>query len=158
MRTAFDFTPLYGSMIGADHIADTIEAAMRGQRDSHYPPYDIEKIAEDQYRITLAVAGFRPEELNLVAQPNQLVVSGVRGENEERAYLHRGISGRDFERRFELADYVMVRSADYKDGLLTIDLVREIPEALKPRRIEISVGSADSGPRVVKAERARQAA
>src|SRR4051812_35910162 len=100
MRTAFDFTPLYGSMIGADRMADTIEAAMRGQRDTHYPPYDIEKTGEDAYRITLAVAGFKPEELNLVAQPNQLVVTGAKGETSERTYLHRGISGREFQRRF----------------------------------------------------------
>lgn len=143
MRTAFDFTPLYGSMIGADRMADTIEAAMRGHRDTHYPPYDIEKTGGDAYRITLAVAGFKPEELTLVAQPNQLVVTGIRPETDERTYLHRGISRRDFERRFELADYVVVRSADYMDGLLSIDLAREVPDALKPRRIKIAAAPND---------------
>lgn len=138
MRTAYDLSPLYRSMIGADRLAAMIEAASHGGSDGAYPPYDIEKSGDDTYRITLAVAGFRPDELDLSAQPNLLVVTGRKAnENEARNFLHRGIAGRGFERRFELADYVVVRSADYADGILSIELAREVPDALKPRRIEI---------------------
>lgn len=158
MRTAFDFTPLYGSMIGADKMADTIEAAMRGQRTTHYPPCDIEKTGEDAYRITLAVAGFRPQELSVLAQPNQLVVTGAAAETGERNYLHRGILGRPFERRFELADYVVVKSADYDNGLLSIDLAREVPDALKPRRIEIGSASHELEPSKLTEQGVRKAA
>ena len=139
MRTAYDLSPLYRSMIGADHLAHVIEAALQSESGASYPPYDVEKTGDDAYRITLAVAGFRPDELNLVAQPNLLVISGQKpSETEDRNFLHRGIAGRSFERRFELADYVVVRSADYQDGLLSVELAREIPEAMKPRRIEIA--------------------
>ena len=138
MRTAYDFSPLYRSMIGGDRVADLIETAMRSDGDHGYPPYDVEKTGEDAYRITLAAAGFRRDELELTAQPNLLVVSGRKArDDDDRKFLHRGIAGRSFERRFELADYVVVRAADYADGILSIDLVREVPEALKPRRIEI---------------------
>ena len=138
MRTAYDFSPLYRSMIGVDRVADLIETAMRSDGDHGYPPYDVEKTGEDAYRITLAAAGFRRDELELTAQPNLLVVSGRKArDDDDRKFLHRGIAGRSFERRFELADYVVVRAADYADGILSIDLVREVPEALKPRRIEI---------------------
>jgi molecular chaperone IbpA len=143
MRTAFDLSPLYRSMIGADRLAGMIEAALQSEAGSSYPPYDVEKIGDDAYRITVAVAGFRPDELNLVAQPNLLIISGQKsGNGDNRSYLHRGIAGRSFERRFELADYVVVRSADYADGVLSIELAREIPEAMKPRRIEITKGDA----------------
>jgi len=139
MRTAFDFTPLYRSMIGVDRMADLIETAMRSDGDVGYPPYDIEKTGQDAYRITIAAAGFGREELELVAQPNLLVVSGRKASAEDdRTYLHRGIAGRSFERRFELADYVAVKDAQYANGILTIELVREVPEALRPRRIEIA--------------------
>ena len=138
MRTAYDFSPLYRSMIGVDRVADLIETAMRSDGDHGYPPYDVEKTGEDAYRITLAAAGFRRDELELTAQPNLLVVSGRKArDDDDRKFLHRGIAGRSFERRFELADYVVVRAADYADGILSIDLVRDVPEALKPRRIEI---------------------
>lgn len=141
MRTAYDFSPLYRSMIGVDRMADLIESAMRSDGDASYPPCDIEKTGEDEYRITLAVAGFRPDELDVVGQPNLLVVVGRKQKSDEgRTYLHRGIAGRNFERRFELADHVVVRSAGYADGILTIDLAREVPEALKPRRIAIGAG------------------
>jgi molecular chaperone IbpA len=143
MRTAFDLSPLYRSMIGVDRMASLIDTAMRSGGDSNYPPYDIEKVGEDAYRITLAAAGFSADELELTAQPNLLIVAGRKpeGEAEEgRTYLHRGIAGRSFERRFELADYVVVRSADYANGVLTIELAREVPEALKPRRIDIVTG------------------
>jgi molecular chaperone IbpA len=139
MRTAYDFSPLYRSMIGIDHMASLIDTAMRSEAEGNYPPYDVEKVSDDAYRITLAAAGFRPEDLELTAQPNLLVVAGRKPKGgDERRYLHRGIANREFERRFELADYVVVKSADYADGVLTIDLVREVPEALKPRRVQIN--------------------
>jgi len=142
MRTAYDFSPLYRSMIGVDRMADLIEAAMRSDGDVNYPPYDIEKTGEDSYRIIMAAAGFRPDELEITSQPNLLVVTGHKAKAEEaRTFLHRGIAGRDFERRFELADHVVVRSAAYADGVLTIDLAREVPEALKPRLIPIGASS-----------------
>lgn len=142
MRTAYDFSPLYRSMIGVDRMADLIEAAMRSEGDVNYPPYDIEKTGEDAYRITMAAAGFRSDELEIISQPNLLVVAGRKAKAEEgRTFLHRGIAGRNFERRFELADHVVVRSADHADGVLTIDLAREVPEALKPRRIPIGLGN-----------------
>ncbi len=138
MRTAYDFSPLYRSMIGVDRLADLVETAMRSEGEPNYPPYDIEKTGEDAYRITLAAAGFKPEELEITAQPNLLVVAARKDKAEDgRAFLHRGIAHRSFERRFELADHVVVKSADYIDGVLAIDLVREMPEALKPRRIPI---------------------
>src|ERR1700761_480237 len=113
MRTAYDFSPLYRSVIGVDRMADLIETAMRSGGDSNYPPYDIEKTGEDSYRITLAAAGFSPDELELTAQPNLLIVAGRKAKDDEsRNYLHRGIAGRSFERRFELADYVVVKAAD----------------------------------------------
>jgi molecular chaperone IbpA len=125
-------------MIGVDRLADLVETAMRSEADPAYPPYNIEKTGEDAYRISLAAAGFRPEELEITAQPNLLVVAGRADEADEgRTFLHRGIAHRSFERRFELADHVLVKSADYADGVLAIDLVREMPEALKPRRIPI---------------------
>jgi molecular chaperone IbpA len=142
MRTAYDFSPLYRSVVGADRMANLIETAMSAGADSNYPPYDIEKTGEDAYRVTLAVAGFAPQELELTAQPNLLIVAGRKAKAEEgRNYLHRGIAGRNFERRFELADYVVVKAADYAHGVLSIDLAREVPEALKPRRIEIGRAS-----------------
>ena len=149
MRTAFDFSPLYRSMIGVDRMADLVQSAMRSEGEAGFPPYDIEKTDEDGYRITLAAAGFDQDELEITALPNLLVVTGRKAEaasGDGRTYLHRGIAGRDFERKFELADYVVVKSAAYDNGLLSIDLAREVPEALKPRRIEI--GAAETPPTV----------
>jgi len=148
MRTAYDFSPLYRSMIGVDRMADLVQSAMRSEGDAGFPPCDVEKTGEDGYRITLAAAGFSPDELEITALPNLLVVTGrkAKSADEERTYLHRGIAGRNFERKFELADYVVVKSAAYDNGLLSIDLAREVPEALKPRRIEI--GAADATPNV----------
>ncbi|SFJ29631.1 Hsp20 family protein [Caulobacter sp. UNC279MFTsu5.1] len=139
MSTAFDFSPLYRSMIGVDRMADLAEAASRSNADAGYPPFDVEKTGQDSYRVTIAAAGFSSAELEVTAQPNLLVVSGkkARTEKGERNFLHRGVAMRDFERRFELADHVVVRSASHADGLLTVELEREVPEALKPRRIEI---------------------
>ena len=126
-------------------MADLIDSAMRSEGDRGYPPYDIEKTGEDGYRITLAAAGFAADELEITAQPNLLIVAGRKAREEEegaRTYLHRGIAARNFERKFELADYVVVKSASYENGVLAIDLVREVPEALKPRRIEIGAAEA----------------
>lgn len=158
MRTAYDFSPLYRSMIGVDRMAELIETAMRGDSDPHYPPYDIEKTADDAYRISVAVAGFKPDELELTAQPNLLIVAGSKAATEDRNFLHRGIAGRDFERRFELADHVVVKSAAYQDGVLVVDLAREVPEALKPRRVEIALGQAEAQPEIPRVEEKRKAA
>lgn len=140
MRT-FDFSPYRRSTVGFDRLFDYLESASRAEQDN-YPPFDIEKLADDRYRITLAVAGFRRDELDITANQNMLVVSGRRSENRNRDgnYLHMGIATRAFERRFELADFVRVNGADLRDGLLSIELVREIPEAMKPRKIEIDSG------------------
>ncbi len=149
MRTAYDFSPLYRSMIGVDRMANLIETAMRSEGGETYPPYDIQKTGEDTYRVRLAAAGFSPDELELTAQPNLLIVAGrkkIDEEGEDNTYLHRGIAGRNFERRFELAEYVVVKSADFTNGLLSIDLVREVPEALRPRRVDISTGRGPAAP------------
>ncbi len=138
MRATYDFSPLYRSMIGVDRVADLIDTAMRGVADEPYPPYDVEKTGEDSYRISIAAAGFSAQELAITAQPNLLIVAGRKAEADKaRAFLHRGIGARAFERRFELADYVVVKAAAHADGVLTIDLQREVPDALRPRRIEI---------------------
>lgn len=139
MRAAYDFSPLYRSLIGADHMASLVESASQAAGGRDYPPYDVEKTADDGYRITLAAAGFRADELEIIAESNLLVVRGRKGgEPPEGAYLHQGLAMRPFELRFELADHVKVTDARFADGLLAIDLLREIPEALKPRRIEIN--------------------
>jgi molecular chaperone IbpA len=142
MRNGFDFTPYRRSTVGFDRLFDYLENGSRAEQDN-YPPFDIEKLADDQYRITLAVAGFKPNEIDITARQNLLVVTGRKAENRSRDgnFLHMGIATRAFERRFELADFVRVEEADLRDGLLSIDLVREIPEAMKPRKIEINGGS-----------------
>lgn len=138
MRTNFDFTPYRRSMVGFDRLFDLLETGMRGDGPDGYPPFDIARDGEDSYRITVAVAGFRPDEIEVVAQQNQLTITGKRAEDEDRGeYLHRGIAARPFERRFQLADFIEVRSANFENGLLTIALQRVVPEAMKPRRIEI---------------------
>ncbi len=135
---ALNLSPLYGSMVGAERLIGALENAMRMPDEASYPPYDIEKLADDQYRISFAVAGFSPDELELVAEPNQLTISGRKARSDEpRHYLHRGIATRAFDRRFELADYVVVSRATYDNGMLNIELKRELPEAVKPRRIGI---------------------
>jgi molecular chaperone IbpA len=158
MSTGYDFSPLYRSVIGADRMAALIETAMRTDVDKSYPPYDVEKTGEDAYRITLAAAGFSPAELEIVVQPNLLVVTGRKAKDEApRNYLHRGIAARGFERRFELADYVVVKSASHADGVLSIELAREVPEALKPRTIQITAPGARPA-RIQQQRGARQAA
>lgn len=140
MRT-FDFAPLYRSVVGFDRLANLLEAAATEAAPAGYPPYNIERTAENEYRIEIAVAGFRPEELNVEVKENLLTVQGRKTANDEtRHFLHRGLAERNFERRFQLADYVVVTDANLQDGVLQIALKRELPEALKPRRIEIGAG------------------
>ncbi len=140
MRT-YDFTPLYRSAVGFDRLAGLLESAARTSQETGWPPYNIETTGENAYRIEIAVAGFKPDELNLEVKENLLTVTGRKTANDDasnaRNFLHRGLAERDFDRRFQLADYVVVKSADLADGLLSIELARELPEALKPRRIEI---------------------
>ena len=143
---SFDFAPLLRSSIGFENINRLVDLATRGEGDS-YPPYNIEKVSEDAYRISMATAGFTRDELDLTAQDNVLTITGRAAEaqdGEGREYLHRGIAKRAFERRFQLADTIRVTGASYADGLLNIELVREVPEHKKPRRI--SIGGDDSQP------------
>lgn len=134
----FDLSPYRRSMVGFDRLFDQLESQARINAGDNYPPFNIEKRDEDAYRITLAVAGFKPSDLEIVAQQNLLVVTGRKGDEAGAGrMLHVGIAQRGFERRFELADYVRVESADMEDGLLIIDLVREVPEAMKPKKIAI---------------------
>jgi len=137
MRTNFDLTPFRRATVGFDRLFEMLENGIPNQTADAYPPFDLEQQGHDRYRITLAVAGFRPDEIDITAQQNLLVVSGRKGDQDERSYVHRGIAARSFERRFMLGDYVQIRNADLRDGLLSIELVREIPEEMKPRRIEI---------------------
>ncbi len=133
----FDFTPYRRTTVGFDRLFDLLERQARAQAGDNYPPFNIERKGDDAYRITLAVAGFKPDELDITAQQNLLVVKGNKGEADERQFLHLGIANRSFERRFELADFVRVEAADLADGLLIIDLVREVPEAMKPKKVLI---------------------
>ena len=134
----FDFAPLFRTAIGFDRLARLMDTATAAAEAPSYPPYNIEKTGEDSYRLTMAVAGFRPEELDLVVKDNTLVVSGkVAGEGLKGEMLYRGIAGRAFERRFVLADHIVVEGADLQNGLLHVGLKRVVPEALKPRRIAI---------------------
>ena len=142
MRT-FDLAPLYRATVGFDQIADMMDRVLTNDvSQSSYPPYNIEKTADDAYRISIAVAGFSDDELTVEVREHSLVVSGRKAEDEgERTFLHRGIATRAFERKFQLADHVHVTGAAHEDGMLHIDLKREVPEALKPRRIEIAGAS-----------------
>ena len=140
MRT-IDFTPLYRSAVGFDRMANLLESAARTGEPGGWPPYNIETTGENAYRIEIAVAGFKPDELTIEVKENLLTVTGRKTANDDadgRNFLHRGLAERDFERRFQLADYVVVTEAGLNNGLLTIELKRELPEALKPRRIAIS--------------------
>ncbi len=140
---SFDFTPLLRSSVGFENLNRLVDAATRGD-GSAYPPYNIEKLGEDAYRISMAVAGFGEEDLDVTVHENVLIISGKateREEEESREYLHRGIGTRAFERRFELADTIKVTGAHYANGLLNVELAREIPEEKKPRKISIGGGS-----------------
>jgi molecular chaperone IbpA len=140
MRTTLDFTPFYRSSVGFDRMFSLLENASRIATTAALPAYDIVRAGEDTYRIVLAVPGFTMDNLEVSQQPNLLLVSGNSGERADEEYLHRGIQTRSFTHRFELADYVEVASANLANGLLTIELKREVPEAMKPRRIEIGDG------------------
>lgn len=144
-----DLTPYRRSTIGFDRLFDLIEANSRASVEN-YPPFNIERLAEDRYRITLAIAGFTRDEIEITAQQNLLLVAGKKAEAQDNAkYLHLGIANRSFERRFELADFVFVQDARLADGLLSIDLVREVPEAMKPKKISIGDGAS---PAVIEAQ------
>lgn len=145
MRT-YDVSPLFRSSIGFDRLFDLLSQAERVETSATWPPYNIEKAADDHYRITMAVAGFSPEDVDLVQHDTSLLVSGQKkGQDTERQYLHRGIATRTFRQTFNLADHVKVVGASLEDGLLTIELRREVPEALKPRRIAIGGSQAAVG-------------
>jgi molecular chaperone IbpA len=141
LMRALDFAPLYRSVVGFDRFADLLDAASH-EAATGYPPYNIERTGEHEYRIEIAVAGFKPDELSIEVKEAVLTVTGRKAANDgERRFVHRGLAERNFERRFQLAEYVLVTEANLADGLLSISLKRELPEALKPRRIEIGTGA-----------------
>jgi molecular chaperone IbpA len=140
MRT-FDFTPLWRSSIGFDRLIDLVDAAQRNSEES-YPPYNIERVGDNQYQISLALAGFAPSDVNITAEQNVVTIEGRKNE-EKREFLYHGISARAFRRQFSLADHVEVKGASFENGILRIDLYREVPEAMKPRKIEINEGSSN---------------
>ena len=140
MRTTFDFAPYRRSSVGFDRLFDMLENPSFGNGGENYPPFDLIKTGDNDYRIELAVAGFKSDEIDITAQQNVLIVTGAKKEQDEAQgtdYIYRGIANRSFERRFALADHIQVRGADLKDGMLAIELVREIPEAMKPRKIAV---------------------
>ena len=138
MAANLDFAPLFRSSVGFDHVFDLLESASRVQQIENWPPYDIEKTGDDHYRLTMAVAGFAEDELDITKEANLLIVSGKKADADQNGQvLYRGIAGRSFQRRFHLADYVEVVGASLANGLLTIELAREVPEAMKPKRIPV---------------------
>jgi molecular chaperone IbpA len=146
-----DFSPLFRSTVGFDRLPDLLDDVMRREPADNYPPYDIEKTGENSYRITMAVAGFTPDDITVIAQPNLLVVSGRKPNQDNVQYLHQGLAMRAFERRFNLDDYMEVKGASLEQGLLSLELVREVPEAMKPRSIQISGASQ---PKTIEGEKA----
>lgn len=145
MRT-YDFAPLWRSSVGFDRLFDLINDTQRLEAQDNYPPYDIVRTGENSYRISIALAGFAPDEISVTAQQNRLIVAGSKAESKpdasgEHEYLHQGISARAFERQFNLEDHVEVEGASFENGLLQIELARKIPEAMKPRRIELGTSS-----------------
>jgi molecular chaperone IbpA len=137
MRT-FDPTPLWRSTVGFDRLVDLLDQSTHWSGEDNYPPYNIQRTGEDRYCISLALAGFSPDEVSITAEQNVLTVEGAKSQKVETEYLYQGISARPFRRVFNLADYVQVKNASFEDGLLKIELVRELPEAMKPRRIAIN--------------------
>lgn len=150
MRSAFDFAPYRRSTIGFDRLFDLLENSTLGQGSENYPPFDLIRIDDNRYRINLAVAGFSRDEIDITAQQNQLIVSGRKDDDDKVDYIHRGIANRQFERRFGLADFIKVAEADLADGMLSIDLVREIPEAMRPRKV--AIGGAQPRQEAIEAE------
>jgi len=143
MRT-YDLNPLWRSTIGFDRFFDLVDAAQHAGNDENYPPCNVERLSEDRYQISLALAGFSPDEIAITAEQNVLTVEGRKADKGQREFLYQGISARPFKRQFNLADYVQVRGAAFDNGLLQIELVREIPEAMKPRRIAINSTAASN--------------
>lgn len=141
MRSAFDFSPYRRSTVGFERLFDLLESGAAAVGQDNYPPFDLVRLDDNRFRISLAVAGFGQDEIDITAQQNQLIVTGKKAEEDGASYVHRGIANRSFERRFGLADHIKVTNAELKDGLLQIELVREIPEAMKPRKIEIGSGA-----------------
>jgi molecular chaperone IbpA len=137
MRT-FDFSPLWRSTIGFDHLAELLDASLRQPTDDNYPPYNVERSGDDAYRISLAVAGFGADDIAVTAEQNTLIIEGRKPELPAREYLYHGIAARPFRRVFNLADHVKVKEASFENGLLIINLAREVPESMKPRRIPIA--------------------
>jgi molecular chaperone IbpA len=157
MATSCEYAPLFRSSVGFDRVLSLLETAQRARSISDCPPYDIVKTGDDSYRISVVVAGFEQGDLDITFQSNLLIVSGNKQESGNDGYLHRGIADRPFEHRFELADHVKVSGAGLKNGLLSIDLVREIPEALKPRKIEIQTNAmlgSSAAPEQIKTQKA----
>jgi molecular chaperone IbpA len=152
MRT-LDFSPLFRSTVGFDRLFDLVETAQRAAGEDHYPPYNIERLSDDRYQISLAVAGFSPDEISITAEQNVVTIEGNKAEKPGRDFLYRGISTRQFKRQFSLADYVQVNGASFDNGLLLIELKREIPEAMKPRRVTIN-GTAPSNVQQIDAKAA----
>lgn len=150
----FDLTPIWRSTVGFDRLVDLIDDSLRLAGEDNYPPYNIARTGEDNYRISLALAGFKPEEITVTAEQNMLTVEGRKAEKDDREYLYQGISGRPFRRQFNLADYVEVKGASFEDGLLQVDLVRELPEAMKPRRIAIKSGPSRGEPQQIEQKQA----
>jgi molecular chaperone IbpA len=142
MRT-FDPAPLWRSTIGFDRLFDLLDASSQWMTEDNYLPYNIERIREDRYQISLALVGFTADEVTITAEQNVLIIEGAKSQKTKHQYLHKGISTRPFRRIFNLADYVQVRGASFTNGLLKIELVREVPEAMKPRRIAINTGKSD---------------
>jgi molecular chaperone IbpA len=146
-----DFAPLFRSTVGFDRLPGLLDDVMRREPADNYPPYDIEKTGENSYRITMAVAGFAPEDITITAQPNLLVIAGQKLNQDDVQYLHHGLAMRAFERRFSLDDYMEVKAASLGHGLLSVELAREVPEAMKPRTIQISGASQ---PKTIEGEKA----
>ena len=149
---SLDFSPLFRNAIGFDRVSRLIDSALTGtDQSAGYPPYNIERTADDSYRLTMAVAGFGPEDISITQHENALLVTGrVRQPDAQRQFLYRGIAGRAFERRFQLADFIKVGGAELANGLLHVDLVREVPEAMKPRQIKV----ASARPQTIEAQKA----
>ena len=151
----YDFTPLWRSTVGYDRVFDILNSNLLAQPQPDYPPYNIERLGEDAYRVSLAVAGFSPEEISITAQQNLLTVAGQKPERPQAEYLHQGIAQRPFELRVSLEDHIEVEAASFDNGLLQIELVRRVPEAMKPRRIDIGT-SQSSGKKVGKTKTVEQ--
>jgi Molecular chaperone (small heat shock protein) len=143
-----DLAPLWRSTVGFDRLFNLIDDSLRLTGEDNYPPYNIERTGEDEYRISLALAGFMPEEITLTAEQNMLTVEGHKAEKGDHQYLYQGISARSFRRQFNLADYVEVKGASFVNGLLQVTLVRELPEGMKPRRIAITAGAGNDNQQV----------